>query len=1057
MDKLKRLLIDLSSVSWKSLLAGVDKEFGRKVEHEGKEVLINSAKYGYENALSHITTMMNDYGIVPINVIIVREGQSSKEHRKYIAGSNFDYKGSRGSRPPEAYEQFNLLNDMICDALCNVGASMVTQDYIEADDVIAYLAQNLEGERYILSSDGDLAALIAPDVHLIRNGELDPQPYGPIRPWDIATYKALVGDSSDSIPGVKGFGPKTFMDFFVGLTDEDMDYLRECLENRKLDTLAGAVDEHPQLKKILAAAQSAYASYDCARLYPEMINTLRRPMSWRVGMQLPAKDERLKKWGQQCRVVTSDNYAAAYQFVRDKVTTSPYFCLDLETTVGDESDEWIAAQGKKNGVDVIGSRIVSCALSLGDNLQYALYFSVEHRDTNNITLEQLHNLLALVPKDKMTIAHNAAGFELPVMFNAWGGKWQDNGWRGFFPNMVDTRIGSSYVDENRQSHGLKGLSKDILGYEQTTYDEVTGGRKMHELSAAEVVAYGVDDVYTAGALWNYFRTVMELEKTLDTFMRFEQKPMYLQAMGYVNGIRFDMRRLRELSDAADAAFAEHEKVLNDYLIAQGWDGTQCPEITELSAATAKQLVGLLLGIEFKSMVRTLSKLTPIIAELEHDDAPLLARMLDDGDLAGLNTWVRRVFTGKPSFDSASPKQVGKLVYETMGLPVRLRNKVTAVMRAKGIREGTPRTDEDCLKLAINNGDATEDQAAVLKALIEMKGINTARGLYYKPYPGFVHWKTGKVHPELRQSSTVTRRFSAANPNLQQLNAEGGGIRSVVLPHHRHAVVVSLDESAQEVRCVADLSGDANLMTCYVGAPDQLRDVHSIVACKVAGVSYEEFRRRLKKGTEEEAKTANSIRQRAKITLFSWVYGASAPKIAETLGISESEAQGYVDALNAQFPDLARWKVEIEAFTERHGYAPLMHNTRRHLAKQIMSDDKWEASKARRQASNAAIQSSCALQMKQIMSSIWDSTLFEDRDVQWYASIHDEVLLSVAAKDAVPATKVLHDIMCAPFLSKIPSASSIGFGRDFGNLVELGEVFDEQLIRDTIADLMTKKA
>ena len=289
-----------------------------------------------------------------------------------------------------------------------------------------------------------------------------------------------------------------------------------------------------------------------------------------------------------------------------------------------------------------------------------------------------------------------------------------------------------------------------------------------------------------------------------------------------------------------------------------------------------------------------------------------------------------------------------------------------------------------------------------------------------------------------------------------MDSTGGGIRSTILPHHRNAFIASLDESAQEVRCVADLSGDSNLATCYIGTADQLRDVHSIVASRVAAVEYDEFRRRLKKGSKEEMDIANAIRQKAKITLFSWVYGASAPKIAETLGISENEAQGYVDALNAQFPRLAKWKEEIEAFTEKHGYAPLMLNTRRHLAKQITSDDKWEASKARRQASNAAIQSSCALQMKGVMAKVWDSRLLDDYDFRWYFPVHDETVISVGREDAVEVLRQMHDIMCTKFLKTIPSASSIGLGRNFGMLEELGEVFDADLIERTLVDLFEKK-
>lgn len=172
-------------------------------------------------------------------------------------------------------------------------------------------------------------------------------------------------------------------------------------------------------------------------------------------------------------------------------------------------------------------------LTFGRNNQYGFYCSVDHKDTDNISREQLATLLELIPQEKMTVAHNAAGFELPVLYKAYGEQWKSNGWRGFFPNMVDSRIAASYWDENQQSHGLKQLTKLLIGYEQTSYDEVTQGRKMNEMTAAETLSYGLDDVYTAAGLWN-FTTIMQIEDTLDAFMRIEQYPMYLSALSFVN-------------------------------------------------------------------------------------------------------------------------------------------------------------------------------------------------------------------------------------------------------------------------------------------------------------------------------------------------------------------------------------------------------------------------------------------------------------------------------------------------------------------------------------------
>src|SRR3990167_7961707 len=254
MEKVKRLLVDVSSVCWMSLLAGDDKENGYTVQHEGKEVKISSAAFGFECAINHLVASMNRFDIVPSDMILVVrsengytvqhegkevkissaafgfecainhlvasmnrfdivpsdmilvvEGANSKSLRKSIYPL---YKEGRDSCPPESYEEFNTLKAMLVEQLGAVGATAVQLDGVEGDDVLAYLAQNLDGERYIDSNDGDMAVLVGDGVHLWRRGELDENPYGPFEFKYITLYKALVGDSTDGYPGAKGFGPK---------------------------------------------------------------------------------------------------------------------------------------------------------------------------------------------------------------------------------------------------------------------------------------------------------------------------------------------------------------------------------------------------------------------------------------------------------------------------------------------------------------------------------------------------------------------------------------------------------------------------------------------------------------------------------------------------------------------------------------------------------------------------------------------------------------------------------------------------------------------------------
>lgn len=1132
---MKRGLIDLSSVLWTSLLGGKDGEYGKWVTKEdGKEVLINSAAYGYEGAVTAILDFMKATSLVPHQLLLVKEGMNSKQVRTALHPA---YKFGR-DKVPEQYIEFEKCREMVIDAFTSVGASAVWQDGVEADDVLGYLAGRLQGDVVVMSGDKDLAVLVDGRVRHYRAGVFDANPFGDFPHHLIQVYIALVGDASDKISGAPGFGAKAWDKVYAAFGDGGLEIMLTLIREKRLAELVEDVADVPELQKVIDGAVAVYLSYELGRLMVERVNTLQKPLQWRVGMVKPrgGLDSRLRGWGGVQRIVHAGNLDGARDFFVAQMARSPEVSLDLETYTNDESDAWLERRTKKGGgVDVMGSRIASCGLSFGDNGQYHFYLTTAHAATeehSNLTLDQMREFLELVPKDKITLAQFAAGFELPVLFNHFGEAWKDNGWRGLFPNMHDTKIAACYWDENQHSHGLKQLSKLLLNYDQTSYDTVTTReelasewdgvgrvverraphvkfptgryedpffdedgvevgdkeifelnpgpelvvvqRKMNELTAAHVVSYGIEDVVTAQALWWFFRVAMEIDGTFDTFMAREQKPMYLSALSYCDGVNIDMPRLMHLKTTDDEKFAKHSATMDAFLVARGWEGTICPvmlsdqealayleggdgeallpsHLLEYSARGIKAAHKIIVGVDLDTQVRTPSKLSKLIEETD----PLLSTLIANKDFASINELIRRKFIGSPNFDVASPKQVAALVYGEMGLPTRLRNKPTETMRAKGLEEGTVQTDEDALKMAQKMGDVLKGSAEynVLTALMEMKSISTKRGLYYEPYPNAIHWKTGKIHPEMVQSSTNTLRWAGRNPNLQQLDSDPTGIRSVILPHHRNAVIGSLDESGQEVRQAADYCQDAAMLTCFLGREDQLRDVHSIVGCKILSEPYRDLRIDSEENTLVDAGT---IRKLSKGTFFSLIYGSSAAGIAKKLGIKEELAQSYIDSIFAMFPGLPKWKQKTEKLAEKQGWVPVHGGTVRHLGKLIASDNRYESSKALRQASNARIQGAGANQIKKVMCDIWDSDLIEKYDYRWMFPVHDETVHSMHKDHAAECLQVLHGFMTAKFLDVVPSASSIGIGRSFGGLTEMGETFDADFVRKTINDIFTKK-
>jgi len=1047
-----KLAIDISSTVWSCLLAGTDPE-GYKVSFEDKEVTVNTAAYGYEFVINSIKAALDRRNMTPMDLVLVVEGMNSKAPRLMI---DKNYKQGRG-RPTESYQEFQKLRDEVVELFRSLGAVAVQQDNCESDDVLAWLAENIREDLDIESRDGDISVLNGINVHgakitVSAQGESGINKYGLFPCKYISLYKAMVGDTGDKITGIHGFGKAKWLDFDREFGEDGMAEMVRLGELGNLEDLALEATQNKMVGRIYEGRADFIRSYKLAKLHPEWVNHFKDPLQWMPGfVHGVIADSRLKGWGAQMRLVTADNYSAALAFLKSKVAESKFYALDLETSTSDESDDWLAGQGKADGVDVIGSKITGGSISFGANGQYAYYISVDHADTNNVTLQQFAEMVTSLDPTKHTAAHNAAGFELPVMYNEISSFMQGNGWRGMYPNMVDTRIAASFWDENQFSHGLKQLSQKLFGYEQESYVSVTGGLKMNQITGERVLHYGCDDVYTSAGLWNFFKLFMELEGTLPSFLGDEQKPMYLQAMAYTRGIKLDMARLSELS-AADVKLREELSVTVDsFLVANGWEGTVCPVYTELTPASIKEAVQIVLGLELKTMVRKVSSIARLVRGLEAENASILASFIATEDVESINKMVAAHFQGKPVINTGSPKQLQSLFYDTIKAPVRLRNKPTDLMRAKGVKEGTARTDEDAFKLAIRMGDIPDDIVPVVKALVEMKSITTRNGLYWEPYPKLLHHSTGKLHPSLRQSATNTRRFTGNSPNIQQMDSSYGGVRSVIVPHHKKALVVSLDESAQEVRQLADYCKDSNLLTCYLGTKDELRDVHSIVGSRIAGCEYQEFRLRLKAPETEKEYTA--IRQSAKITLFASIYGATAPKIAEGLGITVEEAQAYLDAIYAQFPGIKTWKDECERFANVNGYVEIHGGTVRHLAPLLLSEDKYIASKAMRQAGNARIQAAGGTQIKRVMTRIWDSRLLDDYDYEWYFSVHDESLHSVGVKDIVEVTRQLHGFMTEQFLEVVPSASSIGFGKSFGTLVEIGEEFSEEKVLAAVEKIL----
>ena len=924
---MKKLAVDMSSFLWRALTAGTDHENGKVVFFNDKEVTVNSAIYGYEIVMTMLVNLLKETGHQPVDTLLVFEGKSSKSKRMLLDST---YKGGSGvaSHPTESYIEFQTLSDRLRAVWKEVGATCLTQDFAEGDDTLAYLAREWPGPLTIATYDNDISALNTEPGETNAyggtcvvwvGGKIGLNKYGAFDFRRIRVYKALVGDSSDKIKGVSGFGPGAFDKLVMAAGWDGMDELEAMLDAGDLGPLEGLAEEtegkgKPTVlaklaKLMLASSDSFIKAWRVVKLYPEWVSTLRNPLAivaGKVSSEPVSRDERLNEWYGQNFLVTAAEYQDAMETLAAEGPNSPFIAFDIETSTPDESDDWLAAQGDPDGVDAIGSVLTGFSLTFGKNLQYTVYVSVDHASTSNVTMVQAREMLELVWSFGKSAVIQNNFFELPVLYQAqdedgtlWRDHWKGNGYHGFCPNVLDTKLEGSYVNENIKL-GLKARSLLHLGYAQTSYDDTTklsgavgslpkGGRlvaesevegvavqtrryKMRELTAEAVFGYGADDTVCTAALHVYYSLVMHLEHTYQVYLDVEIAASYLHAKSFVDGMTVSIAKSKELEKIDDVTQAQAWATVRACLMQNGWDGTVPPVFTpDLKVAEMKhayrivtdQVVGGLIDVVenededapeaaeveevtadpfLKTKVRTNSKLLALLRSEGHEVFAGKLEACFAGEAEAFTTYVNSYFKGEPIFKSGT-HQVGHLMYDVLGLPVQVRGKPTAKMKLRGILQGNRKADSLAIEYALRDAADRPDVVAVLNSLRLMQMVKTRRGLFYSKYPNFVHWKTGKVHSSHNQCGTNTRRASESKPNKQQLpkhakiEGQAARFREVIVPHAPNAVIVSMDFSAQELRVIADYSKDPNMVACYVG--ENKKDMHSFIGVGIVKARHKE--------------------------------------------------------------------------------------------------------------------------------------------------------------------------------------------------------------------------
>ncbi len=1066
---MKRLLVDISHILKAIMYVAQNMDSATTVEFEEKECKIPDAYEGYEMFLISYKKALKDLGMTPMQTVLVKDGKGGKNlRREFLPGYSVRPKG-----PKEWMEQFSKAQAMVEETILKYGGISVDKEGFEADDLIAALADKTD--HMIWSGDKDLLA--AGNVYY--KGDVNEDKFLGIDKKHIVVYKSLVGDTSDKIPGCPGFGDQTFIDMVVKYGDECLDEMLEMLEENTLSDLEDYREDFKGFGKILDKAETVYASYACAKFYPP---------GWQLNWKMlyPEGNGDLREWDPAVELITKDKLTDKFLHnLEHELHNSPFNTLDIETYTTEEGNAWMEANKNKQGkkpLDVLGSKLAGFSITTGKNSNITYYFPVDHKDTDNLTLGQAQDILNSLPhvRENIPLIIQNSSFEIVVLKMHFSLAFD----RGYLPQLVhDTQIMAGYVDENFFPN-LKDNSKRWLGYNQVKYEDVLGDKSgMNELTGEEVLSYGADDTICSTALYRFYKLFMDYEESWNCYETVDIPVQFIYPERYINGVKFDLDKLDALQVAGQKKYEGLYKEIQEFLVGlewveevevnkkpakratladlkdlkpqeeeapayeeihHKWPGCEFVPAVKMTPTEIKRLYKIYTGQELKFKVRKLDKIAGIVEELGEYT---FADHIRNADLESLNELVSESFLPEPVLSLQSPKQMTTLMYEALGLPVRIRGKLSDIMREKGQSQGNPSANEDALRHAIVY-DLQEDEVKqkFITTLIEAKSCLTEDGLYFKPYKNMPHYSDGMVHPQFKISAQKTGRGTALQPNDAQL-AKSSGIREIYTVYDDDYVWVSLDLSSQELIHTAWHCKDENMLSCFTG---ERRDIHSMTGTVIRNldhdtITYEEFNERRK--TEQEFKDIRN--KKAKPSNFLKNYGGTYRTLATDLLISEDEAEVMLEAQSRLFPGIDTWIEKMEELNQERGYAVTPGGRRKHL----VLDGTWRDAHTLRSAGNTPIQGGAAEQVKLIVGDLWKQRVFENLDCFFAGTVHDEINANVRKDQVLDFIKIVHPIVCQRYMDfDIEFKSSIEIGPNFGKLVELGEEIDKDKINKVLEKL-----
>jgi DNA polymerase-1 len=395
-------------------------------------------------------------------------------------------------------------------------------------------------------------------------------------------------------------------------------------------------------------------------------------------------------------------------------------------------------------------------------------------------------------------------------------------------------------------------------------------------------------------------------------------------------------------------------------------------------------------------------LIPVLAAMELEginlDVPFLKSMSVEMAKESAALEQKIYETAGEKFNLASPKQLGDILFDKLKI---------GGAKQKKTKTGQYATGEEILSYL-------EKDNPIVKDILEWRQMVKLQSTYIDALPNQVDSKTGRVHTDYMQTVAATGRLSSNNPNLQNIpirTERGRLIRKAFIARDENYTLVSADYSQIELRIIAALSGEENMIKAF----QNKEDIHRSTAAKVFNIPLEEV-------TKEQ-------RSNAKTVNFGIIYGVSAFGLSNQTSLSRKESAELIDAYYATYPKLKSYMSSQVDFAREHGYVQTVLGRRRYL-KDINSANMMVKSGAERNAVNAPIQGSAADIIKIAMINIHKKLTSENWKSKMLLQVHDELVFDVHNSELEKIQPMIKHEMENAFKMDVPLDVEIGLGKNW---------------------------